>query len=63
MTREEASDMLFKEFTAVLAKHNVNPEDAEILTAAFGARWHFLPEQPLEPMKEVLHKISLSKYF
>jgi len=63
MSREEASDMVFKDFTAILAKHNVNREDAEFLTATFGDKWHFLPEQLLEPMKELLHKISLAKYF
>lgn len=63
MTHEEVSDMLFKEFTSILVRHNVNPENADFLTAAFGAKWHFLPEQPLEPLKELLHKIPLSKYF
>lgn len=62
MTREEASDVFFKEFTAILAKHNVNPEDANLLTLDFGARWHFYTEKPLEPMKQLLHGISLSQY-
>ncbi len=63
MKPEEISDILFKEFTAILVKHNVNAASANLLTLPFGARWHFLPEQPLEPMKEMLGKIPLSKYF
>lgn len=49
MTHEEVSDMLFKEFTAVLAKHNVNPEDAEFLTAAFGPNGIFFLSNHLNP--------------
>ncbi|MEJ2696950.1 MAG: hypothetical protein P8013_09915 [Candidatus Sulfobium sp.] len=63
MRQEEATEMLFKEFTDILSKHNVNPGDAAILTSAFGARWYFLLEEPLEPLKEILQKMSLSKYF
>lgn len=62
MKQQEVSDILFKEFTEILIKYNVNPEDASFLIAAFGARWHFLPEQHLKPIKELLHKMPLSKH-
>lgn len=63
MKQQEVSDILFKEFTEILAKHPINAETAPFITSAFGARWNFLPETPLEPMKKILSKIPFSLYF
>lgn len=57
------TEQLFKEFTEILIKHNVTANQADYLTMCFNSRWHCLPLSALSPLKDVLQKISLAKYF
>lgn len=57
------TEQLFKEFTEILVKHDVTANQADWLTMCFNTRWHFLPVSVLEPIKDILQKIPLSKYF
>lgn len=56
------TEQLFKEFTEILVKHDVTANQADLLTMGFNTRWYFLPLSVLEPVKDILQKISLSKY-
>lgn len=63
MKAEEIQETIFKEFTAILAKHNVSSKDADAVTMMFGSRWSFLPYELFESIRKALGKIPLSLFF
>lgn len=62
MKADKLSDVLFNEFSKILASHGVTGQEAHDLTIAFSARWYMFPSQVLKPIENELRQLTFTKY-